>query len=91
MRVNKIRCKVLHLCWDNPRYEYIVGELVLVSSPAGKILEVLGDGNVNRSACSLRGQLYPGLHQQRGAHQSEGGHCPSLLSLSLCMALLRPM
>ena len=88
MRFNKIKCKVLHLCWNNPRYEYRLRELLLVSSPVGKDLEVLGDGNLNRSACTLRGQLYPGLHQQRGAHQSEGGHCPSLVSLHLCMALL---
>ena len=30
-----------------------------MSSPAGKDLEVLGDGNLNRSACTLRGQLHP--------------------------------
>ena len=88
MRFNKIKCKVLNLCWDNPRYEYILGELLLVSSPAGKDIEVLGDGNLNRSACSLRGQMYPGLYQQGGGHQNEGGHCPSLVSLHLCMALL---
>ena len=88
MRFNKIKCKVLHLCWDNPRYEYRLWELLLVSSPAGKDLEVLGDGNLNRSACSLRGQMYLGLYQQGGGHQNEGGHCPSLVSLHLCMALL---
>ena len=53
MRFNKIKCKVLHLCWDNPRYEDRVRELLLVSSPVGKDVEVLGDGNLNRSACSL--------------------------------------
>ena len=63
-------------------------EELLVRSPAGKDLEFLGDENLNRSQqCSLRGQLYPGLHQQRGGHQNEGGHCPSLVSLLLCMAL----
>ena len=58
MRFNKIKCSVLHLCWDNPRYEYRLQELLLVSSPVRKDLEVLGDVNLNRSACSLRGQLH---------------------------------
>ena len=49
MRFNKIRCKALHLCWNNHRYEYILGELLLMSSPVGKDLEVLGDGNLNRN------------------------------------------
>ena len=91
MRFNKIKCNVLHLCWDSPRYEYRLRELLLVNSPAGKVLEVLGDGNLNRSACTLRGQLYPGLHQQRGGRLSEGGHCPSLVSLQSCIGLLWPM
>lgn len=53
MRFNKIKCKVLHLCWNNLRYEYILRELLLVSSSVRKDLEVLGDGSLNMSACSL--------------------------------------
>ena len=30
-------------------------------------------------SCSLEGQWYPGLHQQTGSQQGEGGHCPPLL------------
>ena len=35
-------------------------------------------------ACSLEGQLYPGLHQERSGQQGEGGIVP------LCSALMRP-
>jgi len=34
--------------------------------------------------CSPEGQQYPGLHQQRGGQQEEGGDCPPL------SALIRP-
>lgn len=28
------------------------------------------------SPCSLEGQLYPGVHQQSGGQEREGGNCP---------------
>ena len=31
--------------------------------------------------------MYPGLYQQGGGHQNEGGHCPSLVSLQSCIGI----
>ena len=65
----------------NPRYVYAQGEGLIESSPAEKDL-VLVDEKSGR--CSLEGQLYPELHQQRCGSR-EGGDCP------LYSALMRPL
>jgi len=36
MRLDKPNCKVLHQGWDNPRYQYRVGDEGMESSPAAK-------------------------------------------------------
>ncbi|KAK4820705.1 hypothetical protein QYF61_003625 [Mycteria americana] len=69
MKLNKGKCKALHLGRNNPMYWYRLGTGCLESSFAEKDLGVILDNKLNMSQqmhpCSKEGQKPPGLYVER--------------------------
>jgi len=86
MRFNEAKCKVLHLSWGNPQYQYRLGDEGIESSPA-KDLEVLVGEKLDMShQCVLTDQkancILCYIKRSMASRSREG-------ILPLCSALVR--
>jgi len=82
MKFNKAKCKILHLDWGNPQYQYRVGGQRDGEKPCRKGLGYTDGRKAGNEppmcTCSPVGQPYSALHQKKRGQQLEGGDSAAL-------------